>query len=264
MNKGTPNHRNRRNAAPGRLRYCIGDRGNSAAFMRKSAFYPIIPHGKGKSTCRFNREVDNMQVGTYNFRGCWIQIDAMNTSVDSLIDLAKKTGAIRFGEFTLASGAQSNRYFEGKLLTLHPEGARRVGEAICDILEGSGAQAVGGLILGSIPIATAVAVISYGRGKPILAFLVREAPKEHGTKKQIEGHLEPGMRVAIVDDVVTRGGSVFKAIEAVEKIGCKVVKVVTIVDRHEGGGDRLIADGYDFVPLIHFNTDGTVQANNLL
>jgi len=193
-----------------------------------------------------------------------MQIVAMNTPVDSLIELAKKTGAIRFGEFTLASGAKSSRYFEGKLLTLHPEGACRVGEAIYDILDGSGVQAVGGLILGAIPIATAVAMISQGKGKPIPAFLVREAPKEHGTQRQIEGHLEPGMRVAIVDDVVTRGGSVFKAIAAVENIGCKVVKVVAIVDRHEGGGDKLIADGYDFIPLIHFNADGTVQANNLL
>jgi len=193
-----------------------------------------------------------------------MQIEAMSNPADSLIELAKRTGAIKFGEFTLVSGAKSNRYFDGKLLTLHPEGACRVGEAICDILEGSGVQAVGGLILGAIPIATAVAVISHGRGKPIPAFLVREAPKEHGTKKQVEGHLEPGMRVAIVEDVVTRGGSVFKAIEAVENIGCKVVKVVAIVDRHEGGSDKLVADGYDFVPLIHFNTDGTVQANKLL
>ena len=193
-----------------------------------------------------------------------MQIEAMSNPADSLIELAKRTGAIKFGEFTLVSGSKSNRYFDGKLLTLHPEGACRVGEAICDILEGSGVQAVGGLILGAIPIATAVAVISHGRGKPIPAFLVREAPKEHGTKKQVEGHLEPGMRVAIVEDVVTRGGSVFKAIEAVENIGCKVVKVVAIVDRHEGGGDKLVADGYDFVPLIHFNTDGTVQANKLL
>ena len=193
-----------------------------------------------------------------------MQIESMSTPAESLIELAKKTGAIKFGEFTLASGVKSNRYFEGKLLTLHPEGACRVGGAICDILEGSGAQAVGGLIIGAIPIATAVAVVSQGRGKPIPAFLVREAPKEHGTKKQIEGLLEPGMRVAIVDDVVTRGGSVFKAIAAVENIGCKVVKVVAIVDRHEGGSDKLIEDGYDFVPLIHFNTDGTVQANDLL
>jgi len=193
-----------------------------------------------------------------------MQIEPMNNPVDSLIELAEKTGAIKFGEFTLASGAKSNRYFEGKLLTLHPEGACRVGEAICDILEGSGVQAVGGLILGAVPIATAVAVISHERGKYIPAFLVREAPKEHGTEKQVEGHLEPGMRVAIVEDVVTRGGSVFRAIKAVENLGCKVVKVVAIVDRHEGGSDKLIADGYDFVPLIHFNIDGTVQANKLL
>ena len=193
-----------------------------------------------------------------------MQIEAMSNPADSLIELAKRTGAIKFGEFTLVSGAKSNRYFDGKLLTLHPEGACRVGEAICDILEGSGVQAVGGLILGAIPIATAVAVISHGRGKPIPAFLVREAPKEHGTKKQVEGHLEAGMRVAIVEDVVTRGGSVFRAIKAVENLGCKVVKVVAIVDRHEGGSDKLIADGYDFVPLIHFNIDGTVQANKLL
>jgi len=193
-----------------------------------------------------------------------MQIEPMNNPVDSLIELAEKTGAIKFGEFTLVSGAKSNRYFEGKLLTLHPEGACRVGEAICDILEGSGVQAVGGLILGAVPIATAVAVISHERGKSIPAFLVREAPKEHGTEKQVEGHLEPGMRVAIVEDVVTRGGSVFRAIKAVENLGCKVVKVVAIVDRHEGGSDKLIADGYDFVPLIHFNIDGTVQANKLL
>ncbi|MFA5079061.1 MAG: orotate phosphoribosyltransferase [Dehalococcoidia bacterium] len=188
----------------------------------------------------------------------------MNNAADSLIELAKKTGAIKFGEFILASGAKSNRYFEGKLLTLHPEGACRVGEAVFKILESSGAQAVGGLILGAIPIATAVSIISHEKGKPMLAFMVRESPKQHGTKKLIEGPLEPGMKVAIVDDVVTRGGSVFKAIEAVESFGCKVVKVVAIVDRHEGGGDKLIADGYDFVPLIHFNPDGSVQANKLL
>jgi orotate phosphoribosyltransferase len=188
---------------------------------------------------------------------------AMHTDADYLIELAKKTGAIKFGEFVLASGAKSNRYFEGKLLTLHPEGARRVGEAIFNILEGSGAQAVGGLILGAIPIATAVCIISQEKGKPLMAFMVRESTKEHGTKKLIEGPLEPGMKVAIVDDVVTRGGSVLKAIAAVESIGCKVVKVVAIVDRHEGGGDKLISDGYDFVPLIHFSPDGRVQAHKV-
>jgi orotate phosphoribosyltransferase len=188
----------------------------------------------------------------------------MKKTIDLLIELAIKTGAIKFGEFTLASGAKSNRYFEGKLLTLHPEGANRVGEAIYSILEEMDVDAVGGLIIGAIPIATAVSMVSYQRGKPISAFLVRETPKEHGTQRQIEGHLEPGSKVAIVDDVITRGSSVVKAIQAVENAGCKVVKVITIVDRHEGGSDKLIADGYDFVPLIHFHADGTVVSNDAI
>lgn len=186
----------------------------------------------------------------------------MNKDIDALIQLALKTGAIKFGEFTLASGAKSNRYFEGKLLTLHPEGANRVAEAICNILGEMDVDAVGGLIIGAIPIATAVSMLSYQRGKPMSAFLVRETPKEHGTQRLIEGHLEPGSRVAIVDDVITKGGSVVKAIQAVEGAGCKVVKVITIVDRHEGGSDKLSADGYDFVPLIHFHADGTVAGND--
>ena len=188
----------------------------------------------------------------------------MKNAIDSLIQLAIKTGAIKFGEFTLASGAKSNRYFEGKLLTLHPEGATRVAEAICSILEGTDVDAVGGLIIGAIPIATAVSMVSYQRGKPIAAFIVRETAKEHGTQRQIEGHLEPGSRVAIVDDVITKGGSVVKAIQAVEGAGCKVVKVITIVDRHEGGSEKLLADGYDFVPLIHFHADGTVAGNDAI
>jgi orotate phosphoribosyltransferase len=188
----------------------------------------------------------------------------MNKAIDSLIKLALKTGAIKFGEFTLASGAKSNRYFEGKLLTLHPEGANRVGEAIFNILEKTDVDAVGGLIIGAIPIATAVSMVSYQRGRPISAFLVRENPKEHGTQRLIEGNLAPGSRVAIVDDVITKGGSVIKAIQAVESSGCKVVKVITIVDRHEGGSEKLIADGYDFVPLIHFHADGTVAGNDAI
>ena len=188
----------------------------------------------------------------------------MRKAIDSLIQLAIKTGAIKFGEFTLASGAKSNRYFEGKLLTLHPEGANRVGEAIFSILEEMDVDAVGGLIIGAIPIATAVSMVSYQRGKPIPAFIVRETPKEHGTQRQIEGHLKPGSKVAIVDDVITRGGSVIKAIQVVEGAGSKVVKVITIVDRHEGGSEKLLADGYDFVPLIHFHADGTVAANDTI
>jgi len=85
---------------------------------------------------------------------------------------------------------------------------------------------------------------------------VREETKEHGTKRKIEGHLKEGSRVALVDDVITTGGSLLRAIEAVEMAKCKVVKVVVLVDRHEGGSDRLKEEGYDFTAILHLYPSG--------
>jgi orotate phosphoribosyltransferase len=185
----------------------------------------------------------------------------MKANTSKLLQLAFAVGAIRTGgEFTLSSGAKSDRYFEGKLLTLHPEGACLVGKAIYHILENLEVDAVGGLVMGAIPIVTAVSVVSYQKGKPIPSFIVRETPKEHGTKRQVEGHIKPGYKVAIVDDVVTQGNSIDKAIKAVQDMGCKVVKVIAIVDRHEGGGEKLRAR-YNFAALIDFLPDGTVRSN---
>lgn len=183
----------------------------------------------------------------------------MSSKAEKLLQLARDTGAIKFGHFVLTSGATSNRYFEGKLLTLHPAGSRLVAEAMFELIKDAKIDAVGGLILGAIPIATAIAMLSNEKGQPIPAFLVREAPKEHGTGRQIEGHFKEGDRVAIVDDVITKGGSVEKAIRAVEAAGGRVVKVITIVDRHEGGADRLREEGYDVTSLIDFLPDGSVQ-----
>lgn len=174
----------------------------------------------------------------------------METDTKRILDLAKETGALLFGEFTLASGKKSGHYFDGRLLTLHPEGAHLIGKALYDELKDLDVDAVGGLVMGAIPIVTAIAISSYGSVKPIPAFFVRDDTKDHGTRKRIEGHLKPGSRVAIVDDVVTAGGSVMKAIRAVEAEGCEVVKVLAIVDRHEGGSDLIKAQGYDFSALI--------------
>ena len=121
-----------------------------------------------------------------------------------------------------------------------------------------GVDAVGGVATGAYPIVTAVALVSHQEGRPIPSFVVREVAKEHGTKRQIEGHLKEGSRVAIVDDVITTGGSVIKAIKAVEAVNGKVVKVLVIVDRHEGGSDQLKKEGYDFTAFIHLWPSGDV------
>jgi orotate phosphoribosyltransferase len=173
-----------------------------------------------------------------------------------ILELAHKTGALLHGDFTLSSGKKSDHYFEGKRLTLSPEGAYLIGEEILDMLAGVDVDAVGGLVMGAIPIVTAVALVSHMKGTPIPSFLVREEPKAHGTRRKIEGHLAVGSKVAIVDDVITTGGSVEKAIEAVEAEGCKVVKVIVIVDRHEGGSEKLRRAGYDFEAIINLPPSG--------
>ena len=179
-------------------------------------------------------------------------------SVKRLREIASEVGAFLQGDFTLASGQRSDRYFEGKRVTLWPEGARLVGEVLFELLADAGVDAVGGLATGAYPIVTAVTLVSELKGKPLPSFIVREEPKQHGTQRLIEGHIEEGWRVAIVDDVITKGGSIKKAIEAVKAANCQVVKVIVLVDRHEGGSDELRRMGYDFTALLGHLASGEI------
>ena len=158
--------------------------------------------------------------------------------------------AVTFGDFTLASGRKSSYYIDGRLVTLHPEGAYLIGRVILDMMkqEGIDAEAVGGLTMGADPIAAAVAVVSHLEGRPISAFIVRKEAKGHGTGRRVEGGLRPGAPVLVVDDVVTTAGSTLQAIRAVEEIGCRVAGVVCLIDREEGGGQAL--KEYRFHPLF--------------
>ena len=167
-----------------------------------------------------------------------------------ILEVAREVGALLQGEFTLTSGKKSDYYFEGKRLTLSPEGAYLVGKAVFDQLAGAKIDAIGGVAIGGYPMVAAVALVSHQEGKPIPSFIVREETKEHGTRRRIEGHLKEGSRVAIVDDVITTGGSVSRTIDAVEAAKGRVVKVIVLVDRHEGGSDKLKQQGYDFTAII--------------
>ncbi len=152
-----------------------------------------------------------------------------------------RTHSLLFGEFTLASGRRSRFYFDSKRTTLLAEGAYL---AAAEILETIGAHrieadAIGGMTLGADPIVCPVAALSHLLGKPLRAFLVRAEAKTHGTGRRIEGSLERGCRVIVVDDVVTTGGSTLRAIEAVEQEGCRVVAVTCLVDREQGAAQNL-------------------------
>lgn len=166
-----------------------------------------------------------------------------------LLDIVR-TKAYREGRFVLASGKVSDYYLDCRLVTLDPEGLTLYARLILEELRETGAVAVGGLTLGADPIAAGVAALSHLAGRPVRAFIVRKEAKTHGTQKAIEGDLSAGDRAAIVDDVMTTGGSVKQAIAEVEKIGAKVAKVICLVDREEGGSRELLDKGYDFKAIF--------------
>lgn len=141
--------------------------------------------------------------------------------------------------FTLASGRKSNYYFNCKTTTLDPEGMNLIGNIICDILKDSDVTATGGLTLGADPIANAVSVISYQRGRPIKSFIVRKDIKAHGTGNAVEGNVKHGEKVAILDDVITTGGSTITAIERAREAGLVIDRVIALIDREEGGRENI-------------------------
>lgn len=141
--------------------------------------------------------------------------------------------------FTLASGRQSNYYFNCKTTTLDPEGMYLIGNVIFDMLEGTNVTAAGGLTLGADPMANALSLVSYERGRPIKAFIVRKEVKAHGTGRAVEGNVEAGERVVILDDVITTGGSTITAIERAREAGLVVDRVIALVDREEGGREAI-------------------------
>ena len=114
-----------------------------------------------------------------------------------------------------------------------------IGHIIFDMLEHTGVTAAGGLTLGADPIANALSLISYQRGKPIKSFIVRKDAKGHGTKSAIEGSVSKGEHVVIIDDVITTGGSTITAIERAREAGLLVDRVITLIDREEGGRENI-------------------------
>jgi orotate phosphoribosyltransferase len=167
---------------------------------------------------------------------------------ERLFELVKDMSLVS-GDFMLSSGRKASYYFDLRMVTLFPEGAYLVGKEVLTLA--SGAMAIGGPAISAIPVVAATAVVGFWEGRPIPSFIVRDSPKAHGRHRVIEGHLPPrGGKVAMVDDVITTGSSLFRSIEAVEAEGVEVVRVIAILDRHGGGSDNLKGKGYDFISLF--------------
>ncbi len=167
----------------------------------------------------------------------------------TVVDLVR-SHALQFGDFTLASGKHAKFYLDCRRLTLDSRGAPIIAAALLDLCPTSETQAVGGMELGAVPIAAAMLCVAHARSQTLRGFVVRKERKSHGKGQQIEGPVEPGDRVVIVEDVVTTGGSSLKAIEACREFGLVVRDVVAIVDRQAGGAEAFHAEGCSFQALV--------------
>jgi len=156
--------------------------------------------------------------------------------------------AVSFGTFTLASGKTSSYYINSKKVLFHGEGIALLGELLYQATSDLAIQAIGGLEVGAIPMAAAAAMRYHQHGRSIEGFFVRKETKGHGAKQRVEGEIKAGDRAAVIDDVLTTGGSVLQAIAEVEKVGAKVERVVCVVDRLQGAREALAK--YDFRPLF--------------
>ena len=162
----------------------------------------------------------------------------------ALISLLKQR-SVRFGQFTLASGATSSWYIDCRLTTMSAAGQVLVGVLGLEAIEEAGWQpaAIGGLTMGADPVAYAIASASQRAGTPIDAFSVRKEAKLHGTGRRIEGNFTAGAPVVVVEDVVTTGGSALQAIDAVRSEGGVVLGVLAVVDRGADGRARIETAG---------------------
>lgn len=176
---------------------------------------------------------------------------------ERLIALLAERSARR-GQFTLASGRQSTLYIDARLTTMHPEGLSIIGPLALEELRfstwGREVNSVGGLTLGADPISYAISYASWlaatRTAAPLRAFTVRKEAKKHGTGQLIEGPFSPGDRVAIVEDVITTGGSALRAVESVRESGGVIAGVIALVDREEGGLQAIEAKGYPVLALV--------------
>jgi orotate phosphoribosyltransferase len=178
------------------------------------------------------------------FRVVFIMQESLN-SKQSLINALKECGAVRFGDFTLASGKKSSYYVDIKKASTDPVTLKKIAREASTVIRGMHADAVGGVVLGSVPLATAVSLES---GLPLV--LIRKSDKSYGTGGRFVGDVREGSRIVLLEDVTTSGGSVSDAIKAIRSEGAIVEAVVTVVDRESGASENLDSMDVRLIPLV--------------
>jgi orotate phosphoribosyltransferase len=168
-----------------------------------------------------------------------------DTGKEKLIAALKECGAVKFGDFTLASGRKSKYYIDIKKASTDPVTLQVIAKKAAESIRGTPADMVGGVAVGGIPIATAVSLETL---LPLV--IIRKSVKDHGTGGRFVGELSGGSRIVLMEDVTTSGGSVMEAIHAIRDVGGIVDTVITVVDREEGAVANLRSIGVELVPLV--------------
>jgi orotate phosphoribosyltransferase len=184
----------------------------------------------------------------------------------ALIALVREK-ALEFGDFTLASGKKASFYLDCRKVTLDSRGARLIGEGMLELLAEEWPDAVGGMAIGADPITAAILTMADQQGRSLRGFIVRKEAKTHGMGREVEGPVQPGDAVVIVEDVVTTGGSSLLAIDKVLAAGMQVRGVLAIIDRLEGGAAAFAQRGYPLRTLLtirDFGIEPLVAAPNPL
>lgn len=191
----------------------------------------------------------------------------MDPRLDKLRQFIEEHCVIRKEGIKLASGRTSNLYVDCRVALMDPRSLPLIAELVLDQLLAlpEPPEAVGGTVVGAVPITAAVVQLSATRNSPLAGFMVRWEVKAHGTQKKIENAPPPGTRVAILEDVVTTGGSTINAIDAAEEAGLKIVCVVPLVDRSEGGDDAIRArlPRTVYAPLLRFRDFDTLRPTEI-
>ena len=166
-----------------------------------------------------------------------------------LVELIKRD-ALKFGDFTLASGKKANFYLDCRKLTLDGEGANQIAAGMLEIIAPNPPKLVGGMAIGADPITGSVITCAWQQGIPLKGFIVRKIAKEHGTGNMVEGPIEKGDSAVILEDVVTTGGSSLLAIERAREAGLVIDRAIAIVDRQQGAAEKFAEVGVELHALF--------------
>lgn len=183
------------------------------------------------------------------------------TRAERLLERSIELQALKYGEFTLSSGVKSSYYFDGRLLTTDGESVEIIASLFLSVLARRNIHRFGGPAVAAVPIIGGLALMAHSQGYDLKGYFVRSEAKAHGMGKMIEGHIAPNERVAVWDDAISTGGSLFSAIDAVTELPARIDVVFTILDRNQGGSDRLKERSIPLFSILSSDAEGRVAVD---